>query len=206
MTRYLILGIGTISVIAAMKTLLIARFVMNPVQVDLAGIVALFTLFFVLTTGVAYLSFIGLRSYTTGQRKMRLAPGAQEPIAKETVIARHAPVWGLSQAEADVAIFVAKGFSNSEVAEMRGCAIATVKSQLGSIYNKSGLESRYQLIAFVTDEVCAMAKETGASVEDAAAPTPILTRSILPLVGRSARRAPNAAAAAHSAHLVRASH
>jgi DNA-binding CsgD family transcriptional regulator len=71
------------------------------------------------------------------------------------VILRHANTWGLSQAEADVAIIVVKGFSNSEIAEMRGCAIATVKPLLGRIYHKSGFDSRYQLIAFVTDEVCA---------------------------------------------------
>ena len=41
---------------------------------------------------------------------------------------------------------------------MRGSALATVKTQLGRIYQKSGLDSRYQLIAFVTDEVCSMSQ------------------------------------------------
>lgn len=112
------------------------------------------------------------------QRKETLAPGAGEPAAKETVILRNAPDWGLSQAEADVAIFVAKGFSNAEIAEMRGCAIATVKTQLGRIYNKSGLASRYQLIALVTDEVCSMALETEEE------PVRIATRDALPLARR----------------------
>jgi len=92
---------------------------------------------------------------------------------------RHAADWGLSQAEADVAIFAVKGFSNTEIAEMRGSAIATVKSQLGRIYQKSGLESRYQLIAFVTDEVCGMAAKPDT------APDRRATVSALPLFGRT---------------------
>ncbi len=207
MTRYWILGITAVSAVAALKTLLVAAFVMDPAKVGTAGIIGLFALFFVLTSGVGYLCFMALRSYIDGQRKKRLAPGAQEPVAKETVIARYASDWGLSQAEADVAIFVAKGFSNSEVADMRGCAIATVKSQLGSIYSKSGLESRYQLISFVTDEVCAMAKEPVTAPDSL--PDQIQTKSILPLVGRKARRAPNAAAVANAGHVpqvARASH
>ncbi|WP_134015915.1 helix-turn-helix transcriptional regulator [Litoreibacter halocynthiae] len=128
---------------------------------------------------VGYVSFVQLRAYLSRQRKEKLTPGAGEPVAKETVILRNAPDWGLSQAEADVAIFVAKGFSNSEIADMRGCAIATVKSQLGKIYHKSGLDSRYQLIAFVTDEVCAMANEPEP------ARTQVFTRKALPLSGRT---------------------
>ncbi|QFT99825.1 hypothetical protein FIU85_21075 (plasmid) [Roseovarius sp. THAF8] len=61
---------------------------------------------------------------------------------------------------------------------MRGSAITTVKSQLGRIYQKFGLETRYQLIAYVTDEVVSMAKE--ADTPDAK----VDTANVLPLVGR----------------------
>ncbi|WP_172976578.1 helix-turn-helix transcriptional regulator [Roseivivax sp. THAF40] len=158
---------------------MIWHFAMPGEAADPAILSALFALFFALTATVAYVTFTQLRSFLNRQRKEKLAPGAGEPVAKETVILRHASDWGLSKAEADVAIFVVKGFSNSEIAEMRGCAIATVKSQLGRIYQKSGLESRYQLIAFVTDEVCSMANETDAPQ------TQMRTRNVLPLVGRS---------------------
>lgn len=94
------------------------------------------------------------------------------------MILRHANTWGLSQAEADVAIFVVKGFSNSEIAEMRGCAIATVKTLLGRIYHKSGFDSRYQLIAFVTDEVCATSQASKPSKAQ------LNTRDALAGVGR----------------------
>lgn len=177
------IGVGAlVAGVAAIKTLLVVKFVLQPGQADLAMFSALYALFFALTAGVAYVCFTQLQALMARQRKERLAPGAGEVMTKETVIARYAADWGLSQAEADVAIFVAKGFSNNEIADMRGCALATVKSQLSKIYQKSGLGSRYQLIAFVTDEAVSVA------AEDAAAPqgqTPV--RKILPLVGRAPR-------------------
>jgi DNA-binding NarL/FixJ family response regulator len=138
----------------------------------------LFVLFFALTAAVVYFGFTQVQSYMDKQRKEKLVPGSGEPIAKETVTIRYASVWGLSKSEADVAIFVVKGFSNSEIAEMRGSAIATVKSQLGRIYHKSGLESRYQLIGFITDEVCNMVAEP----KDAK--VKMKMRNVLPLTGR----------------------
>ena len=183
MGRYWFAGIALVSGVAALKTGLIVAFVLEPASADWATVTGLFAFFFALTSAVAYLCILQIRKYQGEQRKMRLAPGGGEPVAKESVIARYAPDWGLSQAEADVAMFVAKGFSNSEVAEMRGCAIATVKSQLSSIYQKSGLGSRYQLIAFVTDEVCASANIAETEKETRATSVP--TRRVLPLVGRS---------------------
>lgn len=179
MARIWLAGFGMVSGIAALKTFLVASFVLLPEQTGLMSLAGLFVLFWAMTAGVAYVCYTQVQAVTERQRRQRLAPGAGEPVAKETVIARYAPDWGLSQAEADVAIFVAKGFSNNEIAEMRGCALATVKSQLSKIYQKSGLGSRYQLIAFVTDEVCAQAGDVGRPAN------PAPTRKILPLVGRS---------------------
>ncbi len=185
MSRIWVFGSVLVTVIAALKTLLVVHFayggaVTAPSPVVLSG---LFALFFALTAIVAYVACTQLSRHVVQQRREKLAPGMGEPVAKETVILRHAPDWGLSQAEADVAIFVAKGFSNSEIADMRGSAITTVKSQLGRIYQKSGLESRYQLIAFVTDEVVSMAREA----EEPAAK--VSTKDALPLVGRRKQHA-----------------
>jgi len=164
--------------IAILKTYIVVGFALPQDAVSLTLVSGLFALFFALTAGVAYLSFTQLRGFLDRQRKEKLSPGGGDPVAKETVILRYAPEWKLSQAEADVAIFVVKGFSNSEIAEMRGSAIATVKSQLGRIYHKSGLESRYQLIAFVTDEVVGMASDP-----DEEKPQRVATRNALPLSG-----------------------
>ncbi|KIN71546.1 helix-turn-helix transcriptional regulator [Sulfitobacter guttiformis] len=184
MSRTWIIGAVAITAVAALKTFIIIQFLMPDTAVSFATVSGLFALFFALTAAVAYVSFTQLRALMERQRKEKLAPGAGEPVAKETVILRNATTWGLSQAEADVAIFVVKGFSNGEIAEMRGCAIATVKTQLGRIYQKSGLASRYQLIAFVTDEVCSMANEHEEE------PAQVVTRNVLPLSGRTKSAAP----------------
>ncbi len=178
MSRIWVFGFFLVTVIASLKTLIVLNFVYATAAPSAVVLSGLFALFFALTATVAYVACTQLTRYVDQKRKDRLAPGAGEPIAKETVILRHAHDWGLSQAEADVAIFVAKGFSNAEIAEMRGSAITTVKSQLGRIYQKSGLDSRYQLIAFVTDEVVSMAREAEEPE------TRLDTRAVLPLAGR----------------------
>lgn len=178
MSRIWIFGLVLVTVIAALKTLIVVKLTYAQATPGMGILSGLFALFFALTAIVAYVACTQLNRYEVQRRREKLAPGVSEPIAKETVILRHASDWGLSQAEADVAIFVAKGFSNSEIAEMRGSAITTVKSQLGRIYQKSGLETRYQLIAYVTDEVVSMAKE--ADRPDAK----VATKNVLPLAGR----------------------
>ncbi|MDF3413760.1 helix-turn-helix transcriptional regulator [Sulfitobacter sp. M57] len=185
MLRYWVSGFAMVFGIAALKTFLLVGFVLDRTSTDIATVVGLFALFFALTSAVAYIGFKQLGRYQKRlrQKQRQATSDIAAPAAKESVIARYAPEWGLSQAEADVAIFVAKGFSNSEVAEMRGCAIATVKSQLSSIYQKSGMTTRYQLIAFVTDEICAQVNETDAEKHQKAVAVP--TRQILPLVGRN---------------------
>ncbi|QFT95198.1 Bacterial regulatory protein, LuxR family (plasmid) [Roseovarius sp. THAF9] len=178
MSRIWIFGLVLVTVIAALKTLIVVELTYAQATPGMGILSGLFALFFALTAIVAYVACTQLNRHVVQRRREKLAPGVSEPIAKETVILRHASDWGLSQAEADVAIFVAKGFSNSEIAEMRGSAITTVKSQLGRIYQKSGLDTRYQLIAFVTDEVVSMAKE--ADRPDAK----VETKVVLPLTGR----------------------
>ena len=161
MNRFWVSAGAAVGLVGALKTGLVAQFLLVETQQTAATLTALFALFTGLTAGVAYVAFIRFRAYFEAQRRTKLQPGADELATKEAVILRYREEWGLSQAESDVALFVAKGFSNAEIAAMRGCAIATVKSQLGSIYQKSGLETRYQMMAFVTDEVCAMAQTSG---------------------------------------------
>lgn len=55
--------------------------------------------------------------------------------------------WGLSPAEAEVALFALKGFSNQEIAALRGKSEATVKTQMNAVFRKAGVNSRSQLMA-----------------------------------------------------------
>lgn len=167
MNKLWLTATAVVLTVAAIKTVLVSQLILAEAQRDLITLTGLFAGFSVLTACVAHITFTRFKAHFEGQRRTRIAPGADETASKELVVQRHADEWGLSQAETEVALFVAKGFSNSEIADMRSCAIATVKSQLGKIYQKSGLETRYQLIAYVSDEVCAMAQEAG----PAAAPT-----------------------------------
>ena len=149
-----------VALVAALSTGLVLEFLLPAEQHSWVITSGLFAVFTSLTAADAVIAFYRFRSYFEAQRKTRLAPGAGEIVFKEAVISHYRAEWGLSGAESDVALFVAKGFSNAEIAEIRGCAIATVKSQLDSIYQKSGLETRYQIIAFGTDEVCAIAQSS----------------------------------------------
>ena len=63
--------------------------------------------------------------------------------------------WNFSPSEQAVAIYAMKGFSNNEIAALRGTSTATIKSQMNSIFRKSGLASRQQLISFLVEELLA---------------------------------------------------
>jgi DNA-binding CsgD family transcriptional regulator len=54
----------------------------------------------------------------------------------------------LSAAEREVFTLVRRGLSNKEIAQARGRSVATVKNQLGSVFQKFGVTSRTRLIAW----------------------------------------------------------
>jgi len=166
MNRYMVSASVLVLGVAGVKTALMASLVLPSENFSLAMISGLFALFTVLTAGVAYIAYKRISSFLEGQRKSKLAPGGGDTASKDTVMHHYAAEWGLSKAEAEVALFAAKGFSNNEIAVMRGSSVPTVKSQLSNIYQKSKLDSRYQLIAFVTDEVCEMATDAAEPAAD----------------------------------------
>ncbi|MCH2077856.1 MAG: helix-turn-helix transcriptional regulator [Rhodobacteraceae bacterium] len=47
--------------------------------------------------------------------------------------------WGLTPAERDVALFVIKGCSTQEVADLRNTSLGTVKAQTNAIYGKKAV-------------------------------------------------------------------
>jgi len=61
--------------------------------------------------------------------------------------------WGLTAAEKDVAWFSVKGFSTSEIAELRGSSEGTIKSQSNAIYRKAGVSSRAQLVSSLVEDL-----------------------------------------------------
>lgn len=69
--------------------------------------------------------------------------------------------WKLTPTEKNIAILVMKGFSNSEIAGMRGTTESTVKSQLTSIFRKTGLSSRQQLTTFLIEDILEAVSDKG---------------------------------------------
>ena len=61
--------------------------------------------------------------------------------------------WQLSPSEQAVAIYAMKGFSNAEIAEIRGTSASTIKSQMNAVFRKAEFQTRQQLIAFMVEEM-----------------------------------------------------
>lgn len=61
--------------------------------------------------------------------------------------------WKLTSSERVVALYVIKGFSNVEIAKLRGTTESTIKSQVTSIFRKANLTSRLQLVVCVIDDI-----------------------------------------------------
>lgn len=71
--------------------------------------------------------------------------------------------WALSDSEESVAWGVMKGYSNKEIAEMRGTSEGTVKAQTAAVFKKAGVNNRQQFISnFIEDLI---ARNAGQNTE-----------------------------------------
>jgi DNA-binding CsgD family transcriptional regulator len=75
--------------------------------------------------------------------------------ALQQVVAERFSAWGLTVAEADVALFALKGFDTAEIARLRGAAPGTVRAQLTQIYSKAGVSSRAGLVTLFFEDLLA---------------------------------------------------
>lgn len=115
-------------------------------EIIMDGVVA-----FALIAGIV----IGVRYYramvgamAAKDRALDVARGA---LAEQ--IARRFAEWGLTSGEADVALFAMKGCSVAEIAELRGAAAGTVRSQLSQVYAKAGVNSQSMLVALFMEDL-----------------------------------------------------
>lgn len=67
------------------------------------------------------------------------------------VIEAEFDTWALTPSERDVATFLVKGLSISEIADLRGNAEGTVKAHLNAIYRKSGTRNRAEMLSHLID-------------------------------------------------------
>ena len=63
--------------------------------------------------------------------------------------------WGLTPSERDVGLFILKGLSNTEIAEVRGKSIGTIKAQVNAVFRKAGASGRTQLISLFMEDLIA---------------------------------------------------
>lgn len=139
--------------VGVVKTVAVQQIFLEGLRTPAHVSLAVFAAATLLTALVAVELYRLLSKRAPGPARARRNCPASDETCKEEVIRHYRHEWNLSAAEVDVAIFALKGFSNNEIAALRNTTVTTVKSQLGAVYHKSGLKSRYQLIAFVTDEM-----------------------------------------------------
>lgn len=82
------------------------------------------------------------------ERALAVASGA---MAEH--IAQRFRDWGLTGAEADVALFALKGCDAAEIAQLRGAAQGTVRAQLSQIYAKAGVTSQAGLVSLFIEDL-----------------------------------------------------
>jgi DNA-binding CsgD family transcriptional regulator len=78
--------------------------------------------------------------------------------------------WGLTPSEQDVAAFTIKGYSITEIAELRSSAEGTVKTHLNSIYRKAQVPGRAQLVSVLVEDLLRAPLVDGAGAKPFAKP------------------------------------
>jgi DNA-binding NarL/FixJ family response regulator len=74
-----------------------------------------------------------------------------EPEAHERARAARAALAGLTERERDVAEGIARGRSNAEIAAELFMGVPTVKTHVGRLFTKLGVENRVQVAILVHD-------------------------------------------------------
>ena len=168
MNQHLISACMWVLLIAVLQTAAMVCFVMGTEHVRLPSITAIFSLFMAFTASVLCLAYHHFYCLLKTERDQDQTARRVEKASIETTVKIYSDEWRLTKAEAEVALYVVKGFSNIEIAELRGAALPTIKTQLSKVYEKSKLGSRYQLMAFIVDEMLA---PVGSQFEAIDAPT-----------------------------------
>lgn len=89
-----------------------------------------------------------MRRQDAAEEKLRRASGIFMDLLNERFAG-----WGLTPAEADVALFAIKGMSTAEIAGLRNTSEGTVKAQTNAIYRKAGVAGRPQLLSLFIEDL-----------------------------------------------------
>jgi DNA-binding NarL/FixJ family response regulator len=103
---------------------------------------------------ISFVLFRELQHVKSLNEEIKVEKSKTQRLAGEllSVIRQQFSQWQLSPSESDVALFLIKGLSMKEIAEIRNVKEKTVRSQATSIYAKSGYAGRHELAAhFIED-------------------------------------------------------
>lgn len=75
-----------------------------------------------------------------------LKPGSEGVPVLDSVPQERVEALGLSNREAQIAVLIARGLSNKEIASELGISPATVRTHIYNLYQKAGVRSRVELI------------------------------------------------------------
>lgn len=56
--------------------------------------------------------------------------------------------WGFTETEMQISLLLLRGFSNRQIAAVRGKSLRTIENQTFSIYQKSGMRGKVEFISF----------------------------------------------------------
>jgi DNA-binding CsgD family transcriptional regulator len=102
--------------------------------------------------GGAALGVVALRRFRAEARRKDEALAIARGALGALVTQRFAG-WNLSKSEAEVALFALKGCTVAEIAQMRGSATGTVRSQLSQVYAKAGVTGQPMLMSLFLDDL-----------------------------------------------------
>ena len=98
----------------------------------------------------ALLIRVANRERRRAENTLRAASGDFQALVQEDFNA-----WGLTPSEQDVALFMLKGFANSEIAALRQTSEGTIKAQTTAVFRKAGVSGRPQLLSHFIEELLA---------------------------------------------------
>ncbi|WP_457645432.1 helix-turn-helix transcriptional regulator [Profundibacter sp.] len=107
------------------------------------------------TLGLLLGSLMGVALAITARREMRRAKRAQRLTAGQftDVVREYFAKLGLTPAETEVAWYILKGMSVSEIAQLRNTREGTVKTQGTAIYKKAGVNGKSQLMSLLVEDL-----------------------------------------------------
>ncbi|EKD61957.1 MAG: Transcriptional regulator, LuxR family protein [uncultured bacterium] len=104
------------------------------------------------------LLFIGFALTMSHIRVLRHAEAAKSQLLGslrgqfDVILHDHFIRWGLSKAETDIALLSLRGLKIAEIAAARHTREGTIKSQLSTIFKKSGVSTRTEFLALFMEE------------------------------------------------------